>query len=91
MIVDEAQQRPRLGDVGQQGERGQADQEAVGRGAGREPERDPQRVALRRREPVEPIEQRHAELVQPGERQLHLGLHAGDLDDPEVRGLLPTA
>ncbi len=88
VIVDQAQQRPRLGDVGQQRERGQADQEAVGRRPGGEPQRDPQRVALRGRECVEAIQQRHAELMQPGERQLHLGLHAGHLDHAEVVCLL---
>ena len=47
-VVHETQQRLLLGDLRQQAERRQADEEAVGRIAGREAERDPQRVLLRR-------------------------------------------
>ena len=71
------------------------DQEAVGRVPGREPERDAQSALLGLRKRVEPAEQRRAELMQPGERQLHLGLDPGDLRDPEsggpVRDMLAAA
>ena len=90
-VVDDAQQRLLLGDLRQQAERGQADEEAVGRRAGREAERDPQRVLLRLRERVEAVEQRRAELMQPGERQLHLGLDAGDLQRPGSPAAWPAA
>ena len=62
---------------------GQADQEAIRRGARRESERDLQGALLRFRERAEPVQQRCAELVQPGVGELHLGLDAGDLRDPE--------
>ena len=39
-------------------------------------ERGAQRVALRRREALEPVEHRRAQLMQPGERELHLRLDA---------------
>jgi hypothetical protein len=49
----------------QEGERGQAHEEAVGGAAGAEAERDAQRGLLRRRQRVEPVEERRAQLVQP--------------------------
>jgi hypothetical protein len=86
-IVHETQQRLRLGHLRQETERRQAHEEAVRSSAGREAERDPQGVLLRLRERSEATEQRHAELMQTRERQLHLRLDAGDLDDPETRSL----
>ena len=58
--------------------------------AGRQAQRDAQRVPLRLRERVEPVEHRRAQLMQAGERQLHLGLDARDLRDAEP-GRLPSA
>ena len=86
-VVHEAQQRALVGDRGQQAQHGQRDQEAVGRVAGRQAQRHAQRVALGLREPVEPREHRRAELMDPGERQLHLGLDARDVRDAEAGGL----
>ena len=37
----------------------------------------PERIALRTGQSLEPIEERRAQLVERGERQLHLGFHAG--------------
>jgi hypothetical protein len=87
-IVHETQQRLLLGDLGQETERRQADQEAVGsagptRGRARPAGRPAAAPAARR----VPVEQRRAQLVQAGERQLHLRLHAGDLGDPETEAL----
>ena len=87
-VVHETQQRLRLGHLRQQCERCQADQEAVGSRAGREAERHSQGSLLGLRERSEATEQRPAELVQAGERQLHLRLDAGDLDDPEPWSLV---
>ena len=75
---------------GQQSEHGKADQEPVGRLAGREAQCDAQRVLLRVRKFVEPGEHRRAELMQRGERQLHFGLDAGDAQDSNTGGL-PSA
>ncbi len=44
-------------------------------------ERDGQGIALRFGKPVEPAHHRHAQLVQPGERQLHLRLDTGRPQD----------
>ena len=75
-VVDDADQRLLLGDLGEQRQRCQADQEAVGRGARAQPEHRRQRIALRTGQPVEVIEHRHAELMQPAVGQLHLRLDA---------------
>jgi hypothetical protein len=85
-IVHEAQQWLLLSHLGQERERGQAHQEAVGRSPGAEAERDAHRVLLRRRQRLDPVEERRAELVQAGERQLPLGLDATDLRYPEAGG-----
>ena len=84
-VVDEAHQRPVLGCVRQQAEDSQPDQESIGRLALDQPERGPQRVGLRARESLQPVEQRGAELVQAGERELHLGLDADGPSDLAVR------
>ena len=76
LVVDDADQRPLPGHLRQETQHGQTDQEPVRRRAGADAERGPQRIVLRPRQPVEVIEQRCAELVQPGEGQLHLRLHA---------------
>ena len=77
-VVHDAQQRPLLRHLRQHGERGQRDQEAVGGIAGRETEGDAQRDLLRLGKRVEPLEHRSAELMQPREGQLHLGLDTRD-------------
>jgi hypothetical protein len=86
-VIHETQQRPLLGNFGQQAERGQGDQEAIGGIAGRDAERDTQGALLRLRKGVDPGQHRRAELMQPRERQLHLRLDACDLGDPEPRSL----
>src|SRR4051794_26064950 len=50
-------------------------------------QRDSQRLALRGRQRVEPIEERRTELMETGERQLDLGFHARRPPNPETRGL----
>ena len=64
-----------LGRLGEQAEHGEADQERSGAGPALRPKTIRERVALRCRQPLEPVEQRRAQLMQAGERQLHLGLH----------------
>ena len=53
------------------------------------PDRSPnavrQGVALRRRKMFQPIQHRHAELMQAGERKLHLGLHTRGPQDSALR------
>jgi hypothetical protein len=80
-VIDQADQRPTPGHLGQQAEHREAHQEPVGRGAVAQAERDAQRVALGWRQPFGVIKHRPAQLMQPGEGQLHLGLHAGRAGD----------
>jgi hypothetical protein len=87
-VVDEARQRALARHLGEQAERGERDQEAVGRRTRGEPERHAQRGLLRLVERVQPVEHRRAQLVQPRERELHLGLDSRDARDPEAGGLL---
>ena len=74
-VVDEADQRSRTRLLREQPEDREVDHEPVRRRAVVEAERRLQRRALRAGEGVEPVEQPPAELMHPGERQLHLGLH----------------
>ena len=85
-VLHETEQRPLLGRGRQQAEHGESDQEPVRDVAGCEAQGDIQRVLLRLRQRVELVEQRRAELMDPGERQLHLRLHARDLRHTESRG-----
>lgn len=87
-VVDAGQQRLALGDLGEQRHSAEGDEEAVGRVTGGEAERHAQGALLGLWQAVELPEQRGAELMQPGERQLHLGLDAGDPGDAEPRRLL---
>jgi hypothetical protein len=74
-VVDEAQDRPVLGELGQQRETGGVDEEALLAGAVGQAERRLERGGLRRRQPVEVAQRRPQQLVQRGERQLGLGFH----------------
>ena len=84
-VVDDAQEGPSLGGVRQEAEHRQTHQEPVGCGPGAHAEDDAERVALGSREPVEPVEQRPAQLVEARVGQLHLRLHPHRPGDREVR------
>ncbi len=73
-VVDQDEHRPGLRGAGEQGEYGEADQEAVGRIADRRPERHSQRVALGLRQFLDAVQERRAHLVQARVGQLHVGL-----------------
>ena len=75
-VVHDADQRPFLGHVRQQAQDRQADQEPIRRVAVAHAERRAQRLALRARKALQPIRERRAQLMQPGERELHLRLDA---------------
>jgi hypothetical protein len=78
-VVDQAQQRPVVGDLRQQAQRGQRNQETV-RGVARgQAEGHPQGGSLRLGERVELDQHRGAQLVEGRVRQLHLGLDACEL------------
>ena len=76
LIIDQAQQRPFSGHIGQQAQHGQSDQEPIRRRPGAHAERGPQGHLLRPRQAIQAIQQRSAQLVQCGERELHLHLHS---------------
>ena len=84
-VVDQAYERLLLGHLGQQTEDCQPDQEAVRSGSTPQAERGAERIALRTRQTLEPIQKRRAELLQPGERELHLGLDARRSRDATLR------
>jgi RNA polymerase primary sigma factor len=82
-VVDDADQRLRLGRVREQRQHREPDEEAIGALTRHQPERCSQRVALGRRQPLEIVEeQRHAQLMECRERKLHLRLDASGTDDP---------
>ena len=87
-VVDHADERSLLGDVGEQAQHRQPDEEAIRRIAGAQPERRAQRIALRAGERVEPPEQRRAQLMQAREGDLHLRLDAAGAHDPAPRRAL---
>jgi len=71
-IVNQAQQRLGFRNVGQQRQRGEADHEPVGGSAVLQAEDGGQSRALRCRQPIEMIQHRGTQLVQPAVRQLRL-------------------
>ena len=80
-VVDDGDERLLLGDLGEQCQCGKSDQEAVGRGAGAQPEHRRERVALRHGQSLELIEHGYAELMEAGVGKLHLRLDAGGSRD----------
>jgi hypothetical protein len=87
-VVDDEEHRPVRRDVGHEPQRGEADQIDVGDGFARnQGERHLEGVPLKLGEPVEPVEERQQQLVQPGEGQARLGLHRSG---PEHAHPLPT-
>ena len=75
-VVHDRDQRPLLGHVGQQAQDGQTDQEAIRGVAVAQPEGRAERVALRAGQALQAIHERRAQLLEAGERELHLGLDA---------------
>ena len=58
LVVDDADERLLLGNVGEQAEDSERHQEAVRRRAGGHPERDTERITLRRGETIQAVEHR---------------------------------
>jgi hypothetical protein len=74
LVIHDANQRLLLGHVREQAQNRQADEKAIRRRPGTDAERRPHRGALRTGETLEAIQHRRQQLMQPGERQLHLRL-----------------
>ena len=86
-VIDQAEQRTLPGHLRQQAQDGQAHQEPVRCRPRIHAERRPQCGTLRCRQAPKAVQHRRAQLVQPGEGQLHLRLHAGRALHPAVRRL----
>ena len=88
-IVDDTQERlPVVRDLGKQRQRGQPNQETVGRLARQQAKDCPERITLRGRQLIGVIQHRRAELVQSAVRELHLRLHPDRGRDPPACGAL---
>jgi hypothetical protein len=86
-VIDQAHQRPSCSHLGQQAQYGQADQKPLRHRPRTHPERSPQRITLRPRQTLQPIQHRRQQLMQPGERQLHLRLDTRGDRHPAARRL----
>jgi hypothetical protein len=86
-VINETEQWLLLGHGGQQAEYGEGDEEPVRSTTGRPAQRDAQRILLGLRKSVETGKHRRAQLMDTGERQLHLGLDTCDLRDTKVGSL----
>ena len=84
-VVDDADERLLLGDLGEQRQRGQPDQEPVGRSPRAQSEHRGERIALRIGQAIDSIHHRRAELMEPAVGQLHLGLDADSPGDVPAR------
>ena len=73
-VVDEHDDGPLLGDRAEHAEGGRADQVPLRRRVVGEPERRAQRGGLRARQPLDRVQHRPQQLVQPGPRELELGV-----------------
>jgi hypothetical protein len=85
-VVREHEHGPRLGELSEDGKRARADEMALGRRGRREAERAAQGLRLRHGQPLERAEHGREERVQPGERELDLGLHAPHAEHGGVPG-----
>ena len=76
-VVHQADKGLRLRYLREEREDRKTDAEPVRRRAGFDPERDGEGIALRTWQSVDLVEERRAQLMEHGERELHLGLDAG--------------
>ena len=74
-VIDHTQQRTLLRHLRQQTQHPQPNEEPIRRGPSLSPNTTRSASTLRSREPLEPVKQRRAQLMQAGIRQLHLRLH----------------
>ena len=83
-VVDDTEQWPLLGGLGQQTEDRQSDEEGARGRPGTQAEGHSERLALRIRQPLEELEARRAQLLKSGVHELHLALDADSVGDPKV-------
>jgi hypothetical protein len=87
-IVDEAQDRPLLGGVGEQAQSCQRDEEAIVASSGREAERSAKGSGLRWRKVLDVAEDRPDDLVQGREGQMRLRFHSGAAEHAQIARLV---
>ncbi len=85
LVIHQADQRVLVGDLGQQAQRGQPDQEPVRRRARPRPNAVRSACTLGSRQALEAVQHRRAQLVQPGEGELHLRLDTDGARHPAAR------
>jgi hydroxymethylglutaryl-CoA reductase len=83
-VINEAEQGLVGGGGGHQAQHRQSDQETVGRGSDTAAKGYVQRLALRLRQLIEAIHQWRTQLLQAGEWELHVRLHARHLDTAKL-------
>ena len=86
-VIDQADQWLGFGNVGEEREDGKPDEEPIRDRAKPQSKRRGQCLALWTRQTFELIEERRAELVEPGEGQFHLRLHPGRAHDSTTCGV----
>ena len=84
-VIHHACQRLPFGGIRQQAQDSQPDQEAIRGLAGGEAERGAKGVPLRIGQVLQPVQHRRAQLLEPRERKLHLGLHSRRAGHAEPR------
>ena len=75
-VIDNSEERPLLGRLGQQAEDRQSNQERIRRRPCAESEHDAERLVLRRRETVQKVKERGTQLLNRCEWELHLRFDA---------------
>ena len=84
-VINDSEERPLLGRLGQQAEDRQSDQERIRRRPRTESKRDAERLVLGLRETVQKVEERGTQLLNRREWKLHLRFDAGRAGDPKLR------
>src|ERR1700730_992792 len=86
--IHKTRERPLYRYLGEQAQDSQRNEEGIWNIAGREAEGDPQSALLWLRKTIELVNHRPAQLMERGERQLHLGFDAGNVGDSKAGSLL---
>jgi hypothetical protein len=83
-IIHNTQQRTLLRHRREQTQHRQPNEKSLRRGPVAQPEDRLQRATLRSRQLLDAIQQRRAQLMQAGERELHIRLHSHRPHDPQI-------
>ena len=81
-VVDQAQEWSLLSTVREEAQHSEPDEKPIGPSARGQAKGCPERITLWRRQPIETSQQWRTQLVESGERKLHLRLDSDDLQNP---------